>query len=622
MKESIPVVALSTVSASPLLPRRKKLKVSLTQLPVSGSRYHYEKAYAEENLIAYIGNKRRLLPLFVTALKTIEQTGRTPLRRTGMFIDYFSGTGVVARVAKSLGFQVITNDWEPYAALLARAFIKTSQKTLQLFAAEGGLAQVLNELNAQTHYHKKNAYFSKYYCPGQTQTANPECERLFYTRENGILLDNIQAAINARYPKDERAPEVIQKRELLLGLLLAQASKRANTSGIFKAYHHGFGGRNGDALNRILAPIKLTKPVLSEQATSVRVFRSDALRLARKLKRVKQPTELVYIDPPYNQHQYGANYHILNTIALDDRPAVNKTFWVNGKKVDKSAIRKDWVRTRSGFCYRRTATACFKQLIADIRAKYILVSYSTEGVIPFAELLSILAAKGSISVVTRSYVRFRGGRQTNVTKKLNVEFILIVETACRATAAEVARVQAAVGAANCLSCFNDFFPIQKLSPAYKVSTRSYGYELYFPAVKKSFYLDKRLQLYVQPPPAKSGFIAAGTQRTVPPELFDLAATEQGADVVAAITAAQPKTNAERIHWIADLISKGYNIDSTYFLGELIRLYKKLRAEPASAAALAAQRDIRRAWQAAACQLKSAGVAAKKLTQLAVLLEQH
>ncbi|RKX93530.1 MAG: hypothetical protein DRP84_08325 [Spirochaetes bacterium] len=28
---------------------------------------------------------------------------------------------------------------------------------------------------------------------------------------------------------------------------------------------------------------------------------------------------LVYIDPPYNQHQYGCNYYLLNAIAKWDK---------------------------------------------------------------------------------------------------------------------------------------------------------------------------------------------------------------------------------------------------------------------------------------------------------------
>ena len=31
--------------------------------------------------------------------------------------------------------------------------------------------------------------------------------------------------------------------------------------------------------------------------------------------------DIAYLDPPYNQHPYGSNYHVLNTVAVWDKPA-------------------------------------------------------------------------------------------------------------------------------------------------------------------------------------------------------------------------------------------------------------------------------------------------------------
>ncbi len=86
---------------------------------------------------------------------------------------------------------------------------------------------------------------------------------------------------------------------------------------------------------------------MSAQKNRCKVFQANALNLAKKLSFFE--AEIVYLDPPYNQHQYGSNYHLLNTIALNDKPFVNKSFFINGKKKDKSAIRKDWIKTKSGF---------------------------------------------------------------------------------------------------------------------------------------------------------------------------------------------------------------------------------------------------------------------------------
>ena len=112
---------------------------------------------------------------------------------------------------------------------------------------------------------------------------------------------------------------------------------------MFKAYHKGFGGHGKDALSRILAPIVLPFPRLPSSLSPAKVYSMDANRLVRELP----PVDIAYLDPPYNQHQYGSNYHILNTIALWDRIPAPLALNARGELLEKAAIRKDWVNTRS-----------------------------------------------------------------------------------------------------------------------------------------------------------------------------------------------------------------------------------------------------------------------------------
>ena len=430
-------------SQGEIIPKQEKIPSAKTSAEASSAElnYFYDKSFVENNLIAYIGNKRRLLPLLISALREIENYGSTKINRSGVFIDYFSGTGVVSRLAKFLGFSVVANDWEHYSQIINQAFLLNDEDILKDFDNEGGIEKVLKELNGLVEK-KGKGYIADYYCPSDSSCIDTKNERMFYTRQNGILIDNIRREIDNRYKECENcgktkntkntkdskiARKIARKKNLLLALLLVQCSKRSNTSGVFKAFHQGFGGRNGDALSRILHPISLEKPVLTKDGGKrARVYRLDALKLSEKMKDEK--AEIAYLDPPYNQHQYGSNYHLLNTIALNDKPAIKKSFWVDGKKVDKGGIRKDWVLTKSSFCYKSSACRDFKSLVEKINAKYIVVSYSTEGIIDFEDILKTLACKGKVAIVTQGYTRFRGGRQCNTTKKKNIEFVLIVDT--------------------------------------------------------------------------------------------------------------------------------------------------------------------------------------------------
>ncbi len=376
--------------------------------------------YLKEQLITYIGNKRKLIPLIYKALNT---SSCSPGMR---FLDLFSGSGVVSRLGRLMGFQVISNDWEEYARILGESHLSLCREDLsRLFGSESRLQALLDSINSLPTPSDEEGYMSRYYAPSHMdiQKADYRRERLFYTRENALRIDAIRNFIDREFPsgRDERNEKT---RALLIALLLGEASKHTNTSGVFKAYHKGFGGHGKDALNRILAPITLPFPRLPSGLASAEIHCRDANRLVRELS----PVDIAYLDPPYNQHQYGSNYHILNTIALWDRlPAPLE---LNGKGVlrEKAAIRKDWTKTRSPYCYRGQAVEAFKDVLENLDARRILVSYSNDGLIPFESMMDICENKGRVSIVSNEYTKFRGGRQSNSRLHSNIEFILAIDS--------------------------------------------------------------------------------------------------------------------------------------------------------------------------------------------------
>jgi adenine-specific DNA-methyltransferase len=136
--------------------------------------------------------------------------------------------------------------------------------------------------------------------------------------------------------------------------------------------------------------------------------------------------DIAYLDPPYNQHQYGSNYHLLTTIARWDKPPVDCSVDERGVLKKKAAIRADWVKTRSEYCYRHSAKSAFAGLLDSLDAAHILLSYSTEGIIPFDELLELCSGRGELEIVTDRYTKYPGGKQSIKRLVGNIEFVLIV----------------------------------------------------------------------------------------------------------------------------------------------------------------------------------------------------
>lgn len=374
-------------------------------------------SYLSDQLIAYIGNKRALLPFLHGVF------GGLPLERSGStFLDPFAGSGAVSRLARTMGFRVAANDWEPYSFVINSCHLLMNPSEVDdLFRTRGGIDAVLEELNALPPLPDAECYISRHYAPRNTEEADWKTERLFYTRENAIAIDAIRQRIEEWYPGTPVEPAECHRKMALLAPLLYQSATHTNTSGVFKACHKGFGGHGRDALRRIMGPIRLSRPVLVDSAAPAEVVCMDAAAFLSG-----RTADICYLDPPYAVHQYGSNYFMLNTIALWDKPPVNEERSPDGRLRHKAGIRPDWTRTRSAFCYRDTAAAAMRGVVEAADCRWLVVSYSNEGLIGLEELYDLLAESGELTVQSKGYAKYPGGKQSLHRTTRNVELALVV----------------------------------------------------------------------------------------------------------------------------------------------------------------------------------------------------
>lgn len=343
--------------------------------------------------------------------------------REGTFVDFFAGSGVVSRLAKTLGFRVVANDWEPYTREINGAYVACNRPPAFDRLDPSGVDAVFATLNRLDPI---AGYVSGHLCPRDDDAVDPAVDRLFFTRQNGGRIDAMRTQVQSwedqgRINQSERA--------YLLGALLYAASYVSNTSGVFKGFHRGWGGTTGTALYRILSRIQLAPPVTHDNHRENLVLSADARDLAEHGRDLLGTYDIAYLDPPYNQHPYAANYHVLNTIALGDSPPVSPSITGRG---DKSAIRRDWrVDRRSAYNYRNEAGLALEGLIFGVSAGHILLSYSTDGLIPLETVLDLACRRGQVQALTRRYKRYRVSSQRYSQRPYNVEFILVIDAAAR-----------------------------------------------------------------------------------------------------------------------------------------------------------------------------------------------
>lgn len=358
--------------------------------------------YLSEQLITYLGNKRNLLSFINNSIDDIKL--ELDLEKL-TFFDGFAGSGIVSRFFKRHASKIYSNDLEKYSYLVTKAYL-TNQSEVDF----DELKKCLDYININKFVPKDGVgLIEKLYAPKNTFSPQ-RGERCFYTNENAKIIDNIRRRISDLSP-------VCQ--DLFLANLLHKASVHTNTSGVFKGFYKSkttgigkFGGEGENSLSRIMGEINLDLPILSNYECDYQVFRDDIMNVVSGLPKVN----VAYYDPPYNQHPYSSNYHVLNTILEYKEPKVIS---------EVAGIRADW--NKSDYNYKSKASQSLNTLIEHTNADFILLSYNNEGIIPESEIVKILSEYGVLEIKTQEYSAFRGSRNLSKRSSTVQEYLYVLK---------------------------------------------------------------------------------------------------------------------------------------------------------------------------------------------------
>lgn len=339
-------------------------------------------AFLKEQIITYLGNKRALLGFLEQGFNFAkEKLGKDKLS----FCDVFSGSGVVSRFAKAHSDFIVANDLEDYSRLINSCYL-SNKGEISLIELRNLHAELCENLTLQ------KGFISELYAPKNENDIKKD-ERVFYTLENAMYLDSMRVKITRVIPKNLQ--------HFFIAPLIYEASVHSNTSGVFKGFYKGkngvgkFGGEAGNALKRIKGQISLKMPIFSNFNAKFEVTQKEANTLAKELDSI----DLAYLDPPYNQHPYGSNYFMLNLIANYQKP-------LEISKV--SGIPKAW--NKSDFNSPKFAEDALFELISNLKAKVILLSYNCEGFVKKESFLKRLEKLGKCELLEQKYNTFRGSR--------------------------------------------------------------------------------------------------------------------------------------------------------------------------------------------------------------------
>ena len=346
----------------------------------------------------YIGSKYSLLQFLERGiLGRVQPDGL-------VFLDVFAGTGIVGWHFKQHGFRVVANDVQYYAYCLCRALVGINElpcfagvaNELALNGAAGSrfeaVESVLGYLNA---LEGEEGFIYRTYCPGGTRGSG--FERQYFSDENGKRCDAIRTRI-----EDWREQTWVTEDEYyyLLASLIDAADRVANTASVYGAFLKQI----KKSAQRPLTLGKLSI-VDGEAGNSVHNRNGDCL-----IEDVA--CDVLYMDPPYNQRQYCANYHVLETIARYDRPEV---YGVTGLRHCEDQ--------KSDFCVKRRVMPAFERMVDRTSARHVFLSYNSEGLMQRDDILGVMERHGRVDLLTQDYARFRADsdRENRVYKADRVE---------------------------------------------------------------------------------------------------------------------------------------------------------------------------------------------------------
>ncbi len=307
-------------------------------------------------MIKYLGSKRTLVPYISGIVQRLPDVRRV--------CDLFAGTTRIGQALKRCDRWVHSNDLATYSEVFGRTYIATDAESVN----EGRLRRLLTELMTLSPVH---GYITETFCE----------ESRYFQPFNGMKMDAIRAGIDVLAANET-------ERAILLTSLIEAADRVDSTTGLQMAYLKGWSARSSN-------PLALRLPDLLPG--SGMVTRIDANDLVRQMD---DDIDLVYIDPPYNQHSYFSNYHIWETFVRNDAPP---TYGIAKK-------REDCRTEKSAYNSKKQAGTVFADLLNAIRAPYLLVSFNSEGYFTRDEITAMLDGKGYVASVALDFKRYVGAQ--------------------------------------------------------------------------------------------------------------------------------------------------------------------------------------------------------------------
>jgi adenine-specific DNA-methyltransferase len=353
----------------------------------------------ETSGVKYIGSKASLIP---SILKAIDEV--VPKDSIQTAIDVFTGTTRVAQAFKARGWKVITSDLSWASACYSGTWI----------CNRGSNQHLQPRLDFLNNLEGKEGWITKNYCDAKGEDG--AIVRVWQPK-NGKKADAIRDQIEQWF--NEKQISQWEKDTLITSLIVA-LDKVDNTVGVQQAYLKQWCSRSHNDLK-----LELPKSLPGPQGN----------HLTGNCLALQYPeADLAYVDPPYSSHSYATYYHIWDSIAKWDKPAVGLKTNRRADRISGSSSYDDSMS--SLWNTKRSALSAFETLIDRLPTKYVLVSYNNESLVEIEKLEKIFSKYPLVVITKIDYKRnvmcqignaAKDTEEDKEFKKENIEYLYLIQ---------------------------------------------------------------------------------------------------------------------------------------------------------------------------------------------------
>lgn len=334
-------------------------------------------------MLRYLGNKDSIVEEINKLLKQKEL-----LNKSLVFFDAFCGTGSVSDYIKN-DFDLIINDNLKWSVVYSHGRLVALKCKFEMLGFDP--FEYLNKDKTGIE-----GFIYKNYSPSET-------ERMYFTTENAMKIDYFRLQIEEWFTQERINYD---EYTYLLASLIESVSRVSNTAGVYGAFLKKWD-------SRALKPIEFLPVVSSNTLPNKIICHND------KVENIIEEVDcdILYLDPPYTQNQYGTQYHLLETLVLMDSPSVSK---VTGSR-PTGPMRSDWSKS-----YK--VHILFDKIIATTKAKYIIFSYSSTGIMSKDFIEASLKRYGKVETYVCKkipYKKYQNWKSEN--KEENFEYLFFIE---------------------------------------------------------------------------------------------------------------------------------------------------------------------------------------------------